>query len=89
MRIEWITKKTCLKPVFANSFSFSPSIFFWERREKGKRITSCRTFSDPIDFHLSDSILHVKITLNIDIKAKRLKLKLGLEKIMTSLESII
>ena len=25
--------------------------FFYEEREKGERITSCRTFSDPIDFH--------------------------------------
>ena len=39
------------KTDFANSFSFSFSLFYLEGREKGKRITGCRTFGDPIDFY--------------------------------------
>ena len=41
--MEWITKKKFYK-------GFDNSLFFW-REEKGERITNCRTFNDPIDFH--------------------------------------
>jgi len=39
------------KTGFADLFLLSSFLFFQEGREKGERITSCRTFSDPIDFH--------------------------------------
>ena len=41
--------KKWFKTGFAFSFSYSSSFFF---RGKGQEITSCRTLSDPIDFHL-------------------------------------
>ena len=44
-------KKNLFKTGFANSFSFSFFLFILEGREKGERITSCRSFNDPIDFH--------------------------------------
>ena len=44
--------KTCLKPVWLIHFPFFPLFLRWvEKRGKLKRITSCRTVSDPIDFH--------------------------------------
>ena len=36
---EWSRKARPLNTIFANSFSFSSSLFFKEGREKGKRIT--------------------------------------------------
>ena len=38
------------KTGFANSLTFP---LFLGGREKGEGITSCRTFSDPLDFHLN------------------------------------
>jgi hypothetical protein len=51
VKIEWITKNL-FRTGFADSFSFSSSLISWEGREKGERITSCYTYSDPIYFKL-------------------------------------
>ena len=46
--------KKWFKTSFATSISFSSSLFFYEGIEKGLERTSCRTFSDPIDYHRPD-----------------------------------
>ena len=47
-RITQTNIKKRFKTGFANLFSFSSSLFF---SEKGEKITSCLTFSDPKDFY--------------------------------------
>ena len=51
VKIKWITKETCLKPILLIHSSFLIPSFFGREDKKGERITSFRIFSDPIDFH--------------------------------------
>ena len=50
VKIKWINRKTCLKLILLINYPFLHPSFLGGKR-KWVTLTSCSTFSDPIDFH--------------------------------------
>ena len=60
VKIDWMPNKNLFKTGFANSFS-----------EKVERITSCRIFSDPKDFHQVSTFIDIITSMECSLVLPR------------------